>query len=129
MRAQSPSRSVHALDVSSLQGEGMYFWSAWENEIPVGCCALMTHGPTLGEIKSMHVLESHRGKGFAQDIFLHVENFASQLGLKWLSLETGSAESFVAARRFYEKQGFIECDPFASYSIDPRSCYRTKSIP
>lgn len=38
---------------------------------------------------------------------------AKEMGLARLSLETGSAEVFLPARRLYEKFGFQHCEPFA----------------
>lgn len=49
------------------------------------------------------------------------------MGLTRLSLETGSDEFFLPARKLYEKFGFEYCQPFADYRPDPYSAFMTKS--
>jgi putative acetyltransferase len=45
-----------------------------------------------------------------------------------LSLETGSAASFAAARTMYMKNGFEICGPFGDYKLDPHSVFMTKQL-
>lgn len=45
-----------------------------------------------------------------------------------MSLETGSMDAFVPARRLYAKFGFTECGPFAGYVEDPKSVFMTKFL-
>jgi putative acetyltransferase len=53
---------------------------------------------------------------------------ARQMGISLLSLETGSADFFLPARKLYEKFGFEYCGPFADYKDDPNSVFMTKMI-
>jgi len=48
--------------------------------------------------------------------------------LKRLSLETGSAESFAAARSLYLRNGFEICSPFADYKLDPHSVFMNRLL-
>jgi putative acetyltransferase len=50
------------------------------------------------------------------------------MGFTRLSLETGSAEFFLPARKLYEKFGFIRCEPFADYRADPNSTFMTRKL-
>jgi putative acetyltransferase len=45
-----------------------------------------------------------------------------------LSLETGSADFFLPARRLYAKFGFEVCEPFADYRPDPHSVFMTRTL-
>lgn len=45
-----------------------------------------------------------------------------------LSLETGSMEAFVPARRLYESFGFSYCAPFTDYTEDPNSVFMTRQL-
>lgn len=53
MRAISPPESVHALDFAALRQSDIIFWSAWEEELLLGCGALEELDPKHGEVKSM----------------------------------------------------------------------------
>jgi putative acetyltransferase len=50
------------------------------------------------------------------------------MGFSRLSLETGSDEFFLPARRLYEKFGFRYCEPFADYRPDPLSVFMTRTL-
>lgn len=128
MHAQSPPESVHALDLSGLKGTDVTFWSLWLDEEAVGCGALKTLVPDHGEIKSMHVLAKHRGKGLADLLMLEILRTAKARGMKRLSLETGAPDDFKAAQDLYRKYGFEECGPFADYKLDPFSLFMTKAL-
>ena len=128
MRSQSPEESVHALAIDGLQAADVRFWSVWVGEELVGCGAIKRHGGGLGEIKSMHVRQTWRGKGVAQAILRHLEAEASNVGIERLSLETGSQDEFEPARRLYASFGYVECGPFADYELDPNSTFMTKRL-
>jgi hypothetical protein len=44
---------VHALDLARLRQPGISFWTAWVDDVLVGCGALKELDPTHGEIKSI----------------------------------------------------------------------------
>lgn len=128
MRAASPPESVHALEVDGLRHPDIQFWSVWGGDELVGCGALKTLSASDGEIKSMHVREASRGRGFASRILLHIEGAARARGLSRLWLETGSMAEFEPARRLYASFGYISCGPFADYVDDPSSTFMTKGL-
>ncbi|MFT2091794.1 GNAT family N-acetyltransferase [Paraglaciecola sp. 2405UD69-4] len=128
MYATSPKESVHALDLSGLREANVRFWSAWQGDELLGCGALKILNSKHGEIKSMRTSESHNRKGVATNILQHIIEHGQQIGLKQLSLETGTQDFFKPARQLYLKNGFQDCGPFADYSLDPNSLFMTLFI-
>lgn len=116
------------MDASDLAEADAQFFAAYKNEEPVAMGALKTLSPTLGELKSMHVREAHRGQGLAEAILQRLLLAAREAGLENISLETGSQDAFIAARTFYERHGFAECAPFQGYDLDPNSIFMTRKI-
>jgi putative acetyltransferase len=125
MASISPPESCHALAVDSLKDPDISVWSAWDGDDLLGCGALKKIARTHGEIKSMRTVAAHLHKGVAANLLRHIINTASDRGYQHLSLETGSAEEFLPARKLYEKFGFSECGPFADYQPDPLSTFMT----
>ena len=128
MYASSPPESVHALDYDELRAPDVTFWTAWDGDELLGCGALKELDATHGEIKSMRTSRGQLRKGVAAAILEHIVGVARESGYERLSLETGSGGPFDAALRFYEKQGFDYCEPFADYVPDPFSRFMTRSL-
>lgn len=128
MRSQSPPESVHALDLEKLRESDITFWTSWDGEELLGCCALKILGNGHGEIKSMHTAKVARGRGIAAKMLSHLEDHARKSGLHTLSLETGSQPAFAPARTLYARFGYQNCGPFADYSNDPNSAFMTKTL-
>jgi putative acetyltransferase len=127
-RAETAVGSAHALDLDGLKSADMSFWSAWDGDRPVGVGALKRLSPTHGEIKSMHTVEASRRTGVGTALLRHIVSAAQTMGMKRLSLETGSWAYFQPARALYRKQGFVECPPFADYREDPNSIFMTRTL-
>ena len=125
MYALSPPESVHALDLDKLRQPGIVFWSAWEDQLLLGCGALKELDPRHGEIKSMRTPATLRRKGAGRAILAHIIAVARSRGYERLSLETGSVEAFHPAQRLYASFGFTPCGPFADYAQDPHSVFMT----
>ncbi|SDE55774.1 putative acetyltransferase [Paenibacillus sp. UNCCL117] len=128
MLEQSPPESVHALKWEELRAPEITLWSAWEQGELLGCGALKALDEYHGEIKSMRTSARHLRKGVASKLLAHIMEEAKRQGYRRLSLETGSMESFKAARTLYEQFGFEYCRPFAKYTDDPNSGFMTKSL-
>ncbi|MDG0808290.1 GNAT family N-acetyltransferase [Cohnella rhizosphaerae] len=128
MAADTPPESVHALDLAGLKRPEITFWSAWDGRDLMGCGALKDLGGGHGELKSMRTAEAHLRKGVAAGLLAHIVAEARSRGFTRLSLETGSPESFIPARKLYEKFGFEYCGPFADYKEDPYSVYMTMAL-
>ncbi len=128
MRSISPEESCHALDLSGLQQPSVQVWSAWVDGELAGVGALAQLDATNGELKSMRVADSHRGEGIGRAMLEHLIGRARQVGMSSLWLETGSTPEFLAAQRLYESAGFVRCEPFGSYVLDPYSVFMTKQL-
>ena len=128
MRATTPPESVHALDIPALRIDSVTFWTAREENALLGCGALVELSPTHGEIKSMRTGCRHRRRGVARAILDTIMNEAAHRGYERLSLETGSPDFFVPARRLYASYGFTECEPFGDYILDSNSIFMTRLL-
>jgi len=118
MANHSPPESIHALDLSGLQADGITFWTAWNGEELLGCGALKELDPGHGEIKSMRTASLHLGKGVATAILKHILDESRRRSYSRLSLETGSGSAFAPALALYQKFGFDYCGPFSDYKAD-----------
>ena len=128
MAENSPPESIHALNVAKLKQPNITFYSAWEGDELLGCGALKELTATHGEIKSMRTAEKHVRKGVARAILQHLLNEAKTRGYTKVSLETGSMDAFLPARRLYETFGFTYCEPFDQYRDDPNSKFMTLNL-
>ena len=128
MSQNSPPESVHTLNIADLQKPEITFWSAWEEMNLVGCGALKELDKLNAEIKSMRTTSFYLRKGVAQKILHHIMNQAKKRNYQRLSLETGSMAAFEPARKLYASFGFVYCEPFADYVVDPNSLFMTREL-
>ena len=128
MFRHTPPESVHTLDIETLRGPDITFWSAWDAGELLGCGALKDLGNGHGELKSMRTADGHTRKGVAAKILTHIEKVAREQGMNRLSLETGSMKAFEPARQLDLGFGFSDCSPFADYEEDPNSIHMTKVL-
>ncbi|MCP1182314.1 GNAT family N-acetyltransferase [Paenibacillus sp. 1781tsa1] len=128
MAADSPPESIHALNLEGLKKPEITFWCAWEGNDLLGCGAIKELNSEHAELKSMRTASAHLRKGVARKILAHIMGVAVERGYKRISLETGSMDSFIPARKLYEDFGFEYCEPFADYILDPNSTFMTKTI-
>jgi putative acetyltransferase len=124
----SPPESVHALDLDGLRTPGVSFWTIWEDDTLLGCGALKRLDASHGEVKSMRTPAVLRRRGAGRAMLGHILAEARALGYRRLSLETGSNDDFLPARRLYESAGFVYCEPFADYRPDPLSSFMTLAL-
>lgn len=128
MYATSPVESVHALDLTALQGPDITFWTAREDNVLLGCGALRQIDATHLEIKSMRTTAAARGRGVAAAVLEAMTQEAIARGCRRLSLETGVEDYFAPARRLYQRNGFADCEPFGAYRPDRHSVFMTKEL-
>ncbi|MET8157553.1 GNAT family N-acetyltransferase [Sphaerisporangium sp. NPDC005289] len=128
MRSITPPESVHALDLDALRKPDVTFWSVMDGGILVGCGAIKRLDAGHAEVKSMRTAPRRKRSGVATLLLEHIIGEARREGFTRLSLETGSQEFFLPARRLYEKLGFACCEPFADYGHDPNSVYMTRTL-
>jgi putative acetyltransferase len=131
MHADTPPESIHMMDAGQLAVADVAFYvlrDGAEGGRAVGMGAFKRLGGDHGEVKSMHVLAEYRGQGLSRLMLDHLLAEARAAGLGRLSLETGSQEMFLPARRLYERAGFTYCDPFGDYLLDPNSVFMTLTL-
>lgn len=128
MHAESPPESIHMLPREALAVPGLTFFVARDDGAPVAMGALKLLGEAEAEIKSMHVLAEHRGRGLSRLMLAALMDHARAGGIRRLSLETGTQPGFAAARRLYASAGFSDCPPFGSYRPDPNSHFMTLEL-
>jgi putative acetyltransferase len=119
----SPPECVFALDLSKLKSPDITFWTAWEDDVLLGCGALKELTGTHGEIKSMRTPARMRGRGAGRAVLDRIVATARERGYALLSLETGTHPAFLAAQQLYRSAGFQACGPFAGYEEDPHSLF------
>jgi putative acetyltransferase len=128
MRSVSPPESTHALDLAGLRKPEITFWTVWDKDRLVGCCALKQLDRRHAEVKSMRVSASDRGKGVASTMVRHLIEEAKTRGYHRLSLETGAMPFFEPARTLYRKFQFTDCGPFGSYKEDANSVFMARVV-
>ena len=128
LRSVSSKGSTHVLDIPGLKDPSIKFWSLWDNNHLIGCGALKFIGKNHGEFKSIRVSDDFRNRGIGNKIISHLIIQAKKLGIKKLSIETGSGNFFLPARKLFEHFKFTSCKPFAHYKEDPNSCYYTLDL-
>jgi putative acetyltransferase len=124
----SPPESIHALDLDGLRAPEITFWTVWDATTLLGSGALKELDPSHGEIKSMHTAEHARRRGVGRMVLQHIIDESGRRGYERLSLETGSMEAYAPARALYARHGFVPCEPFANYRLDPYSAYMTLEL-
>ncbi|WP_416463400.1 GNAT family N-acetyltransferase [Sphingomonas sp. VDB2] len=94
-------------DIPAFYGPGAGgFWVARQDSRPVGTVALKDIGSGAVALRKMFVAASHRGRaaGVAQALLDTALAAARDRGVTQIWL--GTTDRFVAAHRFYEKNGF-----------------------
>ena len=128
LRTVSPEGSTHVLDIHGLKNPTIKFWSLWQNDNLFGCGALKFLDKEHGEFKSIRIHDNFRKQGQGINVINHLINEAKKLKIKQLSIETGSGDFFIPARKLFKKTGFTVCEPFAHYKEDVNSVYLTMII-
>ncbi|WP_417525647.1 GNAT family N-acetyltransferase [Marinovum sp.] len=128
MRAQSPAESCHVQTLDELERDGARVFACRRGGALLGVGALKPLGNGEAELKSMHVATEARGQGAGRALLLAILSAARASGHNRISLETGTAPPFAAARALYAAQGFVDCPPFGCYSRDPLSVFMTRAL-
>ena len=128
LRSVSPEGSAHVLDIAGLKDPSIKFWSLWEENDLMGSGALKFLDKEHGEFKSIRVSDKFRSKGNGSKLINHLINESKKLNIKRLSLETGSGNFFIPARKLFIERGFKVCEPFSHYKEDINSVYMSMPI-
>ena len=125
MESLFPPEDNHFLSIDALCTPDIHFFVAREAATMLGCAALADK-TGYGELKSMFVAESARGKGAADALMRQLEDQARRLELPALKLETGNL--LYAAHKLYERHGFSTCQPFGDYRANDTSIFMEKRL-
>jgi putative acetyltransferase len=128
MRSITPLESKYALDLDGLRQPEITFWSVLDGDTLVGCGAIKRLTADHAEVKSMRTAPRHQRGGIASLLLEHILAEARRMGFARLSLETGTDEFFLPARKLYEKFGFDYCEPFADYRSSPHNTFMTRAL-
>lgn len=84
------------------------FWVALSQSEVVGTISLLDIGNGQGALRKMFVKAEFRGKGHgvAQHLLKHLREWSAHRGVREIFL--GTTAQYLAAHRFYEKNGFAE---------------------
>jgi len=119
----SPPEQVFALDLSKLRAPDITFWTAWEDDLLLGCGALKQLSAVEGEVKSMRTPRALRRRGAGRALLACIVEEAKYRKYEVLNLETGSHPDFLPAHRLYESYGFRRSGPFGDYQLNPHSVF------
>lgn len=86
------------------------FWVASIDQIVVGTIALLDIGNKCGALRKMFVKEAFRGNKFGIGQTLLNTLIEWTINKEFEKIFLGTTEKFLAAQRFYEKNGFEECN-------------------
>jgi GNAT superfamily N-acetyltransferase len=102
------------------------FWVARIGANVVGTISLKDIGNAQVALRKMFVESAHRGReqGVAQALLDTTIAWARQRGVRDIFL--GTTAKFLAAHRFYEKNGFAEIDPETLPAAFPRMAVDSK---
>ena len=80
------------------------------------------------ELKSIHTAQEARGRGVGRAVVEHLIDAVRARGGARVSLETGSMEEFAPSRALYARLGFVESEPFDTYSPSRASTFMTLDL-
>lgn len=100
---------LQAIESYYQRGSGN-FWVAKYGERVVGTISLLDIGNNQVALRKMFVQKDYRGKDYqvGQTLLDNLVRYARDAGIKEIYL--GTTEKFIAAQRFYEKNGFAEIE-------------------
>ena len=127
MTAGTPPSACHVMPAGALADPAIRFFTVRdENSALLGCGALKRLADNHGEIKSMRTADDALGRGVGSAMLDHLIGVARTQGMARLSLETGN--SFAAANRLYQREGFERCGPFGGYQPTDFTTFYTRTI-
>lgn len=88
-----------------FEGPDAAWLVAYEDGRPVGCGAVCTPAPGIGEIKRLYVVDDARGRGYGRLLLRELERRAAAFGHGRMRLLT--AEALAEASGLYEAEGYV----------------------
>jgi putative acetyltransferase len=127
-RETTPAEGVHALDVDALLDPAVTLFAYRRDGEVLAVGAVKMLGPEHAELKSMHTAEAARHQGIGRAMVDHLVAYASEQGVRRVSLETGNFDAFAPARSLYASAGFEPCPAFGEYVGSPTSACMTRRL-
>jgi putative acetyltransferase len=129
MTAGTPPSACHVMPADALSAPEIRFFTLRDDGGKLlGCGALKRLAQDHGEIKSMRTAETALGRGVGGTLLHHLFDVARKGGITRLSLETGNSQTFAAANRLYQREGFERCGPFGGYRPTDFTTFYTREI-
>jgi putative acetyltransferase len=127
MTAGTPPSACHVMPADALADPSIRFFTVRDDDgTLLGCGALKRLAGDHGELKSMRTADAALGRGVGGAMLDHLITVARAQGMTRLSLETGN--SFAAANRLYQREGFERCGPFGGYRPTDFTTFYTRTI-
>ena len=79
-------------------------------------------------VVSIRISKEYQKTGYGKKLLNELFEEAKKLNISKISVETGSGEFFLPARKLFLSSGFNPCKPFAHYTDDPNSKYYNKYL-
>lgn len=101
------------------------FFAAYMNDQPVGFITVKETSKYACELYCMGVLKEHHQKGFGQDLYNAIEQYAIERGYKFIQVKTvkqGIYESYDKTNMFYQAMGFYELEVFDTLWDEHNPC-------
>ena len=128
-------------DLAERDGEDNAFYSlyngleqirhsvlCYQGSEALGCGAMKQVASQTMEVKRMYVLPGHRGTGIATIVLKELENWACDLKMTRIILETGKRQP--EAIGLYEKNGYVRIENFEPYvGIENSVCFEKRLMP
>jgi len=121
-----PQENRFGYSVEKLIQQGVAFFVARQDGVPVGCGGVQFFGTDYGELKRMFVRPQFRGFGLGKLMLEHLENYTLQHNIPLLRLETGIHQK--EAIGLYQSMGYKSCPPFGEYTASPLNVFFEKKI-
>ncbi|MFZ6875713.1 GNAT family N-acetyltransferase [Undibacterium sp. Di27W] len=121
-----PPESHHALDLASVDEQGLLFVIARDEAGQAVACGAVVLSAAYGELKRMYVRPQYRGRGLAKKILQTLEAAAMASGCMELKLESGPYQPEALA--LYARCGYALCERFGGYADDPLSVFMQKKL-
>jgi GNAT superfamily N-acetyltransferase len=117
--AADVSQQPDLLDIPRHYGaEASKFWLALDGTRLVGTTGFVDLGSKQGLLRKMFVRGDYRGTGVASLLLDNAVQWAREH--RFLTMYLGTNSNFHAARRFYEKHGFVQLAPESLPAAVPR---------
>jgi putative acetyltransferase len=127
MTAGTPPSACHVMPADALADSAIRFFTVRDEDgTLLGCGALKRLADDHGEIKSMRTADGALGRGVGSAMLDHLIGVARAQGMSRLSLETGN--SFAAANRLYQREGFERCGSFGGYRPTDFTTFYTRAL-